>query len=118
MLQGEKVVVFDIDSASMELLESQGAMTASSPTEVATSSDRIVTMLPDNAIVKGVFDEMLKVVRPGTLLIDSSTVDPAVSKEIARKCAEKEADFVDAPVSGGENIESRGLECLQRRLSV
>ena len=39
--------------------------------------------------------------KPGTLLIDSSTIDPSVSKEIAVLAEKKGAVFMDAPVSGG-----------------
>jgi 3-hydroxyisobutyrate dehydrogenase len=40
-------------------------------------------------------------VKPGTLVVDSSTIDPEVSKEMAVACKEKSAHFLDAPVSGG-----------------
>ena len=40
-------------------------------------------------------------VQKGSLLIDSSTIDPSVSQEIGKLAREKGADFVDAPVSGG-----------------
>ena len=43
-------------------------------------------------------------VREGTLLIDSSTIDPAVSKEMSKLAAESSATYMDAPVSGGSKI--------------
>jgi len=53
------------------------------------------------------------VIQAGTLLIDSSTIDPAVSKLMAEAAKEKGAFFVDAPVSGGVNAASAGtlLNC-------
>jgi hypothetical protein len=100
---------------------------ASSPSHLAQSSPSlIVTMLPASAHVRHVYlnekDGILKGIkdlndsslphthtiypsslgiRPGTLVIDSSTIDPRTSKEVAEKLAEKGAIMVDAPVSGG-----------------
>lgn len=42
--------------------------------------------------------------KKGSLLIDSSTIDPAVSKELAREAEKMGAVFMDAPVSGGESF--------------
>ena len=54
---------------------------------MASQSSKIVTMLPNNDIVRKVYtnpeDGILSGLLPGTFLIDSSTVDPAVSKEVA-----------------------------------
>ena len=41
-------------------------------------------------------------VKPGTLMVDSSTIDPAVSQEMALAAKEKSAVYMDAPVSGGK----------------
>jgi len=61
-------------------------------------------MLPNSQHVKGVFtgdDGILSTIKAGAICIDSSTIDPGVSKEVAGMVAEKGAAFVDAPVSGG-----------------
>jgi len=61
-------------------------------------------MLPNNAVVREVFtgkDGVLQTVQQGALLIDSSTIDPSVSQAMAAAAADKDATFVDAPVSGG-----------------
>ena len=68
----------------------------------------MVTMLPNNDIVRSVFtdpsDGILSGLQKGSFLIDSSTVDPAVSKEVAGLAKNAGAEcFVDAPVSGGVN---------------
>lgn len=41
--------------------------------------------------------------KKGSLLIDSSTIDPAVSKELAKAVEKMGAVFMDAPVSGGKS---------------
>lgn len=56
--------------------------------------------VPDRScILKSLFNRKVK---KGSLLIDSSTIDPAVSKEMAVAAEKVGAVFMDAPVSGGE----------------
>lgn len=43
-------------------------------------------------------------VRPGTTLVDSSTVDPQVPQRLAEEAAQRNITFLDAPVSGGSNL--------------
>lgn len=81
--------------------------------DVATQCTKLVTMLPNNDIVRRVFtdstDGVLAGLQQGTFLIDSSTVDPAVSKEISVLAKNSGANcFVDAPVSGGVNAAAAG----------
>ena len=52
--KGEQVVAFDVDKASLDAAVAAGAEAASSPAEVAASATRIVTMLPNNDIVRKV----------------------------------------------------------------
>ncbi len=96
-------MVFDVDSKAVSLITAHGAAAASSAAEVASQCAVIVTMLPDNSAVRRVYaDEVVATAAPGSLLIDSSTVDPALSKEMASIASSKDLTFVDAPVSGGE----------------
>ena len=81
--------------------------------DVAKQSSKIVTMLPNNDIVRKVYtnaeDGIFAGMNAGTFLIDSSTIDPAVSKEIGALAKNHGADcFVDAPVSGGVNAAAAG----------
>ena len=88
---------------SLHISVSAGAQSASSPAEVAARASSIVTMLPNNSIVTDVYQGdtgILSTVREGSLLVDSSTVDPALSKQLACAAAGKGCQFVDAPVSG------------------
>ena len=62
-------------------------------------------MLPDGPEVEEVVlgpNGILSGAKPGSLIIDMSSISPLVSQKIAAACAEKGVDFVDAPVSGGE----------------
>ena len=68
-------------------------------------------MLPNNSIVSGVYEGpqgLLSTAREGSLLVDSSTVDPALSKHLAAQAAARGCQFVDAPVSGGVNAAAAG----------
>ena len=88
-----------------------GARAASGPAEVAAQAKTIVTMLPNNSIVSGVYEGpqgLLSTVREGSLLVDSSTVDPALSKQLAAQAGARGCQFVDAPVSGGVNAAAAG----------
>ncbi|HEV7767890.1 MAG TPA: NAD(P)-dependent oxidoreductase, partial [Thermoanaerobaculia bacterium] len=64
------------------------------------AADVIITMLPTSAEVDEIVDALLPHVRPGTLWIDATSGDPNVSRETAKRLAEKEVAFVDAPVTG------------------
>ena len=89
--------------SSLKSVASEGAETAATVSDVAARSDTVITMLPSNDHVTAVYDELVPNLRSeGSLLIDSSTVDPAVSRKVAAMAKEKGGHvFVDAPVSGG-----------------
>jgi len=109
--KGNSLVVYDVNTEAVSELVSKGALAASSPLEVAKQSETIVTMLPNNSIVSNVYqgaDGIFSTIKEGTLLIDSSTVDPALSKQLACQAAGKKCSFVDAPVSGGVNAAAAG----------
>jgi 2-hydroxy-3-oxopropionate reductase len=82
-----------------------GALEGKSPSDVASRSDIIITMLPDSPDVKdAVLGEngIIHGVKPGSVLIDMSSIAPLTSKEISKKLSQKGVDMLDAPVSGGE----------------
>jgi 3-hydroxyisobutyrate dehydrogenase len=86
--------------------EASNVIIAKSPAEVAGSSSLIVTMLPESHHVQAVYlgdKGILSNVKSGSLLIDSSTIDPTVSEQVYRACKAKQTWMVDAPVSGGTN---------------
>jgi 3-hydroxyisobutyrate dehydrogenase len=99
-----EVLVFDLSPASVKSVTETGAKSADSPAEVASKMSTIVTMLPSSPHVKDVYagdDGIFSAVQKGSLLVDSSTIDPSVSQEMAALATEKGATFMDAPVSGG-----------------
>ena len=106
-----KVVAFDVVPAACETLSAAGAEICSSPSAVAAKCDELITMLPNVSHVQEVYlgeKGILKTVKPNTLLIDSSTIDPGVSKQVAALSLDKGAVYMDAPVSGGVPAASAG----------
>jgi len=100
---GTDLIVHNRTPAAQEALVALGAAGARSPAEVAAGADIIVTMLADDQAVRTVVgDEVLPAARPGTMIIDMSTVSPALSRELAARAAERDVRMLDAPVSGGD----------------
>jgi len=82
-----------------------GATWAEDPQAVATASDVIFTMLGFPQDVRAVYFSgtgLLAGAQPGTVLIDMTTTDPALSREIAELAAPNGISAIDAPVSGGD----------------
>jgi 2-hydroxy-3-oxopropionate reductase len=99
------LVVYDINKEPVKELVSLGAEEGLSPKDVAERTEVIITMLPDSPQVKEVIlgeNGVLEGIKKGSIIIDMSSIAPAVSREIAKKAEEKGVDFLDAPVSGGE----------------
>ncbi|WP_028306743.1 2-hydroxy-3-oxopropionate reductase [Desulfitibacter alkalitolerans] len=102
---GYDLVVFDIVPEAVEEVVAAGAVAGISPKDVAARSEIIVTMLPNSPEVKQVVlgeDGIIEGARPGSIVVDMSSIAPLVSREIAEKLAAKQIRMIDAPVSGGE----------------
>lgn len=90
--------------AAVARLAAAGATTAENPREVAKACGFIVTCVPDAPQVEEVClgpEGIVYGARPGTVVIDCSTIAPAESRRIAEALREKEVLMLDAPVSGG-----------------
>jgi 2-hydroxy-3-oxopropionate reductase len=84
---------------------SHGATTARSAAALAAGSDVVITMLPDTPDVESVVlgaDGVAAGLRPGSVFIDMSTIDPAMSRRCAAQLHAAGIEALDAPVSGGE----------------
>lgn len=85
--------------------ESEAITLAATPAEVAGHVDTVITMLPDSPDVRSVVfgpHGLADALRPGSLLIDMSTIAPAVSIEIDAELRRRGCSALDAPVSGGD----------------
>ena len=102
---GFKLKVFDIKADVVAEVAALGAEKGTSPAQVARDCDIIITMLPNSPQVIQVLtgeDGVLQTVRPGSIIIDMSSISPVVAKKMYNAAAEKEVEMLDAPVSGGE----------------
>lgn len=102
---GKELAVYDIVTDAVNEVAAAGAVACASIAEVAKLSDVIITMLPNSPHVKQVVlgeDGVLANAKEGTLLIDMSSIAPAVSIEVHDALAAKGLRMIDAPVSGGE----------------
>jgi 2-hydroxy-3-oxopropionate reductase len=102
---GYSVTVYDIADAAVEEGVKAGAVKASSPADAAAQAEMIITMLPNSPHVKEAIlgkKGVIEGVKPGSLVVDMSSIDPIISKEIAGELSKKNINMMDAPVSGGE----------------
>ena len=102
---GYELTVYDIVGEAVEEVVGDGASPASSSSEVAAATDKIITMLPDSADSEKVIlgpGGVLEGASAGKTIIDMSSIAPLVSQRIAAECASKGVEMLDAPVSGGE----------------
>ena len=103
--KGYSLTVYDIVPEKVDDLVEAGAKAGSSSKDVAEKSEIIITMLPNSPEVKQAVlgdNGVLDGARPGTILIDMSSIAPLASKEVAERAKDKKVIVLDAPVSGGE----------------
>ncbi len=108
---GFKLRVWNRTAARMEPFVEAGAGPGKSPTDVAAHSDIIITCVSDTPDVEAVIlgeNGVIHGVRPGSLVIDMSTISPQTTREIAAKLKEKEVHMLDAPISGGSEGAAKG----------
>ena len=101
---GYDLTVSDLNPSSVEELVACGAKSADNA-EIGQNCDLVLTMVPNSPQVKAVMlgeDGVASHMKPGSVFIDMSSINPVASKEIAAALAEKGIEMLDAPVSGGE----------------
>ena len=102
---GNEVWVHDHKQANMDLVAKDGAKVGKSNSEIIGNAEVIITMVPNGPQVEDVvFSKggVLDSAKKGSVLIDMSSIAPAVSKKVCAALAEKGIGMLDAPVSGGE----------------
>ncbi|MEQ8344096.1 MAG: 3-hydroxyisobutyrate dehydrogenase [Sneathiellaceae bacterium] len=101
---GHEVKAFDLAPALLESVAAAGATAAASAAEAVADAEVVVTMLPAGRHVRSVYEDaggVLAKVQPGTLLIDSSTIDVDSARAVSAAAVKAGLSMVDAPVSGG-----------------
>jgi 3-hydroxyisobutyrate dehydrogenase-like beta-hydroxyacid dehydrogenase len=100
---GHRLTVYDVDGAAIQRLADLGAVGAGSPAEVADAADIVLTSLPTPAIVHEVALGAGGIVEGSRIqsLIELSTIGPGTAIRIAAALAERDIQWIEAPVSGG-----------------
>ena len=101
---GHEVHGFDLAADSLKRFADAGGTAAASIPEAVKAADAVVTMLPAGRHVRDVYlgeGGLVALCRPGTLMIDSSTIDVDTAREVIVAAEKAGHHMIDAPVSGG-----------------
>ncbi|MDH6262045.1 2-hydroxy-3-oxopropionate reductase [Bradyrhizobium sp. BR13661] len=101
---GHRVLLHDVAPVAPELIAA-GGIACNSAKEVAEEADAIIIMVPDTPHVEAVLfgkDGVADGISKGKIVVDMSSISPLATKEFAKKIEALGADYLDAPVSGGE----------------
>jgi 3-hydroxyisobutyrate dehydrogenase len=102
--RGNKLTVFDVNADLLKHFESLGAEVVHTPAELAAVCPYVITVLPNAHIVKSVTlgeNGLISGFKSGGTLIDMTSSNPEVTKEVGQQLAQHGINMIDAPVSGG-----------------
>jgi 2-hydroxy-3-oxopropionate reductase len=102
---GHEVVAWNRSPAPLAKLVEAGARGAESPAAVAGEADIVISIVSDDAALREVLggpEGAIASARAGSLVVDMSTVSPALARELAAEASARGVGFLDAPVSGGD----------------
>ncbi len=105
MKAGHTVSVYDIVAESVAAMDAEGAEARKSAAGAASDAEIVITMLPDGPEVEQAIlgpAGVLEGAKPGTMVIDMSSISPLVAQRVGKALQAKGVEFLDAPVSGGE----------------
>ncbi|SFI99729.1 3-hydroxyisobutyrate dehydrogenase [Paenibacillus sp. UNC496MF] len=109
--KGYPVTVYNRTPGKAAQLLELGAAEAKTPAAVADASDIIITMISNDDSIREVYhgdNGVLGALKPGSVVIDSSTISPALSRQLHQDIAAKSAAFLDAPVTGSKPAAESG----------
>jgi 3-hydroxyisobutyrate dehydrogenase-like beta-hydroxyacid dehydrogenase len=105
---GYGLVVFNRTARKAERLAEQGAEVAETPAELLEHADVVVTSLSDDSALEALAAEVVPAARPGTVLVDLSTVSPTASARVASLAEDASVEYLRAPVSGNPSVVRAG----------
>ena len=105
---GYPLVVQNRSLEKAALYVDRGATLADTPTELAEEVDVVLTSLADDEAFEHVAEKVLAAAHPASVLVDLSTVSPAVSARVASAADEASVDYLRAPVSGNPSVVRAG----------
>jgi len=100
---GIEVNAFDLSTDAMQKADELGMITKSYASEVIENIDALITMLPNDTAVENIYlkDDLIGKISKNTIVIESSTINPEISKKVSKKATDMNISMLDAPVSGG-----------------
>jgi 3-hydroxyisobutyrate dehydrogenase-like beta-hydroxyacid dehydrogenase len=107
---GYRVAVWDLDIEKVRRCAGMGAVPSSSLQDLVEKSETVIASLPSPQAVRETFldSTLLDAIRPGTIVVDLSTVDPETSREAYQSLKARGVHYLDAPVSGGPRRAAAG----------
>ena len=108
---GLPVRVWNRTASRMERLVEAGATAGEDPADVASKSDIVITCVSDTPDVEAVIlgsSGVSSGARPGSLVVDMSTISPSATRQLAKRLGEQGVEMLDAPISGGSEGAANG----------
>ncbi len=106
--EGRGLNCYDPSDERLKVMSQFGATNLTSASALAKISEVIILSLPKAAVVEAVMQEILPHIQPGTIILDTSTSEPATSQAMAATAVHHGFSFVDGPVSGGPAAANAG----------
>ena len=105
---GSALTCYDPSDDALNAIGAHGATTATSGGALAKASTVIILSLPKAAVVDAVMQDILPHIQPGTIILDTSTSEPATSQAMSALGEKHGFSFIDGPVSGGPAAANAG----------
>ncbi|MGB7242502.1 MAG: NAD(P)-dependent oxidoreductase [Sulfitobacter sp.] len=106
--KGCQLTCYDPDPETLNKMQALGAQVTATPNALAQIADIIILSLPKAAVVEAVMRGILPDIRPGTIVLDTSTSEPGTSQAMDTRAKAQGFSFVDGPVSGGPAAANAG----------
>lgn len=105
---GFAVLGYDLDDRRREALAQLGGIAAASPVDVVRQCNRIVLSLPTSDVVAQAVAGLEGELRPGRIVIDTTTGEPAATESAAQRLSARGVQYLDATVSGSSEQARQG----------
>ncbi len=105
---GYDLYVYDIEEFKCRMLAAESGAVEAHGLQAAGYVEVVILSLPSPRVVSDVVREISHYISPGSVVADLSTIDPGTAKSMAKVLEEKQAGYIDAPVSGGVNAAKNG----------
>jgi 3-hydroxyisobutyrate dehydrogenase len=108
---GYSVHVFDVRHEVAQTYAAEGGVVSKSPAELAAACDVLISVVVNSAQTEAVLfgeDGAAAAMKPGSVFVMCSTVDPGWSMALEKRLAEKNILYLDAPISGGAVKAAKG----------